>query len=84
MSDEGWLIDAESGLRYKEPEDKDDCVWFVNYVAGSGIQNGKYVACYGSIGPMIYTRASALFDRMDKGSTTMCNISKEDWRKFNK
>jgi len=76
MNDEGWLIDKESGIRYKEPEDREKCVWYVNYVADSRTENGVYVMRHASIGPMIYAKASRLFDRMDDGPTTMCNISK--------
>lgn len=76
MNDEGWLIDKESGIRYKEPDDSEKCVWYVNYVADSRTENGVYVMCYASIGPMIYANASRIFDIMDDRGFTMCKISK--------
>lgn len=74
--DEGWLIDKESGIRYKEPEDREKCIWYVNYVKDSRTQNGVYTVRHASIGPMIYVEASRLFDKMDEGRTTMVSISK--------
>lgn len=76
MSEEDWLVDEKSGIRYKLPEDKEQSIWYVNYVKDSTYTYGTYTAQYGSIGPMTYSKASALFDRMDKGSTTMHSISK--------
>jgi hypothetical protein len=76
MSDSTDLIDSESGIRYKLPEDHEKCVWHVNYVKSSTYTNGKYNAEYGSIGPMTHSNASVIFDRMDERGTTMHCISK--------
>lgn len=81
-NDNDLLLDKESGIKYKLPDDAEKCVWYVNYVKSSKYENGVYIADYGSIGPMEYSKASILFDRMDSGSTTMHCISKTPGKNY--
>lgn len=76
MSGDEWLVDGESGIRYKLPDDANKDVWYINYVKNSTYLNGVYTPTYGSMGPMLYETASRLFDKLDETSITLVNISK--------
>ena len=58
--DSEWKVDAKSGIQYKDPDNADQCIFYVNYLV-TVYSDGHYPKVYWYewkyLGPFVYQEA---------------------------